>query len=455
MKIALLSLYELGRPPLALANLAAALLGDGRELIQMDLSLERLDLARLAGARWVAVSVPMYTATRLAAEILPRLREALPEARLVAFGLYAPMNEGFLRSLGVDLVLGGECDDALAQRVRETERGLTPQQPEQRIFRDRPVFRAPHRAGAAPLSSYARLLVGAERRLAAYVETSRGCKHLCRHCPVVPIYEGRFHVVPVDLVLQDIRTQVAAGAEHVSFADPDFFNGPAHALRVVEAMHREFPRLTFDAIIKIEHLLREARRLPALRDSGCLFITTAVESLDDEVLRLLHKGHTRAQFIEALDLVREVGLTLLPTFIPFTPWTSLESYQDLLRTLRDQRLVESVPSVQLAIRLLVPEGSWLLKEPEFTPWIEGFDEQRLGYRWRYAHPEVDRLQRAAETAASEAQDRVTAFGALWRLAFSGGDKEPAFTYSPGPTPPHLSEPWYCCAEPTQVSRSSL
>ncbi len=37
--------------------------------------------------------------------------------------------------------------------------------------------------------------------------------------------------------------QVDAGAEHITFGDPDFFNGPAHALAIVEAVHREFPRL--------------------------------------------------------------------------------------------------------------------------------------------------------------------------------------------------------------------
>jgi len=39
---------------------------------------------------------------------------------------------------------------------------------------------------------------------------------------------------------------VAAGATHITFGDPDFLNGPGHALKVVRAAHAEFPRLTFD-----------------------------------------------------------------------------------------------------------------------------------------------------------------------------------------------------------------
>ena len=146
---------------------------------------------------------------------------------------------------------------------------------------------------------YAHLLMPAGGyRVAGYTEASRGCKHLCRHCPIVPVYSGVFRIVPREIVLEDIRRQVEAGAEHIAFGDPDFFNGPAHALSIVEALHREFPRVSYDVIIKIEHLLRSpAENLEKLRDTGCLFVTSAVESLDDAVLTRLDKGHTRADFL--------------------------------------------------------------------------------------------------------------------------------------------------------------
>ena len=147
-----------------------------------------------------------------------------------------------------------------------------------------------------------------------FVEASRGCKHLCRHCPVVPVYQGKFRVVPVEVVLADIAQQVQAGAEHVSFGDPDFFNGPTHAMKVITAMHAEFPHLTFDATIKIQHLIDHAGLLPRLKAAGCLFLTSAVESVDDEVLEHLAKNHTRADFERALQLCREARIFLAPTF---------------------------------------------------------------------------------------------------------------------------------------------
>ena len=77
-----------------------------------------------------------------------------------------------------------------------------------------------------PLEKYARLTMPDGRtRTVGYTEASRGCKHLCRHCPIVPVYDGVFRVVDRDVVLEDIRQQVAAGAQHITFGDPDFFNG--------------------------------------------------------------------------------------------------------------------------------------------------------------------------------------------------------------------------------------
>ncbi len=59
-------------------------------------------------------------------------------------------------------------------------------------------------------------------------------------------------------------------------------------------------------------------------------MTSAVESLDDRVLALLEKGHTRRDFLEAVALCRAAGLTLVPTFVAFHPWLTLEGYCDLL-----------------------------------------------------------------------------------------------------------------------------
>jgi radical SAM superfamily enzyme YgiQ (UPF0313 family) len=428
----------------------------------LDLSLEKLDPESLADAGLVGVYVGMHTATRIAVQALPRIRLLAPRAHLCVYGLYAPMNEALLRGLGVGTILGGEVEPALlslCQRLRINAKPMTQSEPA--ISLGRIAFEVPDRSGLPKLSRYAHLVLqDGSTRVAGFAEGSRGCKHLCRHCPVVPVYQGKFRIVPVDVVMEDIRQQVKEGATHISFGDPDFFNGPTHGLRLARALHEAFPRVTFDATIKIQHLIDHRELLPELRASGCLFITSAVEAVDDDILRLLDKNHTSRDFDRAVALTREAGIALAPTFVSFTPWSTLEGYIALLERLVELQLVESVPPVQLTIRLLVPEGSWLLKLPDFQEKLLAFDPALLGYPWIHPDPRVDRLQQdlQAEVARCEQEGvaRREVFAAIWRMAHEAAARPaPALAGNLGAPIPRLSEPWYCCAEPTDQQLQSF
>jgi radical SAM superfamily enzyme YgiQ (UPF0313 family) len=430
----------------------------------LDLSLERLDPAVLEGAQLVAVYLGMHTATRIAIEALPRIRQIAPKAHLCVYGLYAPMNETLLRRLGAGSVLGGEPEPALVSLCRQLRGGgdhaaTAPRAAAGAMHKVR--FAVPDRSGLPALARYAHLVLpDGTTRVAGFAEGSRGCKHLCRHCPVVPVYQGRFRAVPPDVVLADIEQQVREGARHISFGDPDFLNGPTHGLRLACALHEAFPELSFDATIKIQHLIDHAALLPELRANGCLFVTSAVESVDDEILRRLDKNHASADFDRAVGLTRAAGIALAPTFVAFTPWTTLEGSLALLERLVALRLVESVPPIQLAIRLLVPEGSWLLKLPGFREALMPFDPALLGYPWRHADPRVDRLQQdlQALVARCEAQSvpRREAFAAIWRMTHeAAGRRPPPLPEDLGAPIPRLSEPWYCCAEPTAQQLQSF
>jgi hypothetical protein len=254
-----------------------------------------------------------------------------------------------------------------------------------------------------------------------------------------------------DVVLADIRQQVAAGARHITFGDPDFFNGVGHAIPLVEALHREFPELTYDVTIKVQHLLKNATTLATLRGTGCLFITSAIESLDDAVLRKLEKHHTRTDFFEAVALCRRTGVTLQPTFIPFTPWTTFEQLLDLFEQLSRMDLAESVSPIQLAIRLLIPAGSRLLELEEVRGMVGPFDATALVYPWKNLNPAVDELSEELQglIAASEKRklSRSATFVQMWKAVNQAADR--AFEDRTVPliavraAVPYLNEPWYC------------
>jgi radical SAM superfamily enzyme YgiQ (UPF0313 family) len=475
VNVVLISTYELGHQPFGLASPAAWLRARGHRVACFDLSRESFRDEAIRRADFIAFYVPMHTATRLAARLVEPVRELNPAARLCVYGLYASVNEAYFRDLGVQTILGGEFEDGLVQavaRLNGVPRGsrLQPRHTavelgpalaaEGSVSLARLDFIRPDRAGLPALKQYAHVVLpDGQSRVAGYTEASRGCKHLCRHCPIVPVYQGVFRVVPREVVLADIRQQVVAGARHVAFGDPDFLNGPAHAMAIVEALHREFPAVTYDATIKVEHLLRHADVLLGLRDTGCLFVTTAAESVDDAVLERLDKGHTRTDFLAVIKIFRELGMALQPTFVPFTPWTTLESYRDLLSVIAAQGLVENVTPIQLGIRLLIPAGSRLLELDEVRRMVGEFDPAGLLYPWKHPDPRVDALAARVQELASEGdkrkQSRAEIFALIWRAAAAAAGAsaaDPAWQLPPPATSaavPRLSEPWYCCAEPTQ------
>jgi len=452
-KVVLISTYELGRQPFGLASPAAWLRQAGASVTCLDLAVQRLDEEAIRAADLVAFYVPMHTATRLASALVPRVKTLNPRAHLCFYGLYAPVNEAYLRTLGAETILGGEFEAGLVSLLtRLSEDTGAPAQAEPVISLARQKFLVPDRGDLVSLSRYASLILNGEKRVVGYTEASRGCKHLCRHCPVVPVYGGQFRIVQRDVVLEDVRRQVTAGAEHITFGDPDFFNGIGHALAIVRAFHDEFPHLTYDVTIKISHLQEHAEHLPTLRDTGCLFVTSAVESLDDRVLAILDKGHTRKDFEEVVHLFRELGLVLAPTFVPFTPWISLGGYLELLGALAEMDLVEHVGPIQLAIRLLIPAGSRLLDLQEVQDLVEGFDEALLSYRWRHPDPRVDRLQEALQELVRQEEaggaGRREIFGKVWLLAEQAagkaGRRPVEKSRGPARAPiPFMTEPWFC------------
>ncbi len=458
--ILLVACYELGHQPLAVAWPLAFLEREGYRPAVMDLSVEPFDEAKVARARLVAISVPMHTALRLGVVAGERVRHANPRCHLAYFGLYASLNADHVFTHGADSVIGGEAEASLVDLARALEAG----EPGAPRFVGRPgaqaaprlerlAFPVPRRDALPSLKQYAHVDRGTGHpELAGYTEATRGCRHLCRHCPIPPVYGGRFFAVPEDVVLADIHQQVAAGATHITFGDPDFLNGPTHALRIARRLHRELPEVTFDFTAKIEHLLHHRVHLPELRRAGALFAVSAAESLSDGVLAHLAKGHTRRDIAEALRATREAGIALRPTWVAFTPWTTLEDYRELLDFIDAEGLIDQVDPVQYSLRLLVPPGSLLLGEAALAPHLGPLEQETLTYRWTHPDERMDRLQAAVSQlvaqAAESAEDPARTFDRVCGLADRAAgapDRPPVADRLAGdrPRPPRITEPWFC------------
>ena len=457
VRVVLISTYDLGRQPFGLASPAAWLRRAGVETDCVDTSRQALDDETVRRASLIAFHLPMHTATRLAAPVIDRVRAVNPSATVVAYGLYAPLNAQWLHDRGVSAVLGPEAEEELVSLAKShaAHNSQLPIPNVQTRAEELPrlKFIQPDRTTLPPLQRYAALqMPDGSRRVAGATDATRGCKHLCRHCPIGPVYKGAFRVIPVATVLDDVRAQVAAGAQHISFGDPDFLNGPAHARRIVERLAVECPGVTYDVTIKIEHLLKHADMLPLLRDTGCLFVTSAVESIDESVLTRLRKGHTREDFVRAVSLCRDAGVRLSPTFVPFTPWTTAAGYVELLDQLAVLGLEDDVAPVQLGIRLLVTADSALLELDEIRAAVDAFDAESLTWPWRHRDPSIDRLQArvmeiVASTRGASRRDVFEVIDAAARECAGFERRTTSAARRTDSPAPCLTEAWYCCAEP--------
>ncbi len=460
MKVLLLSTYELGHQPLGVARPAAHLAAAGHTVRCLDLAVEHLDESAVREAEFVGISLPMHTATRLGARLAERVRELNPTAHVCAYGLYAGLHADLLLGRFADSVVGGEFEQPLVELMDRLAGGVARGTltggvrtlvEDGGVFLGRQVFQLPRRDMLPPLDRYARVVIGEQRKLVGYVEASRGCAHRCLHCPITPVYGGRMRIVGQDVVLDDIRQLVAMGAQHITFGDPDFFNGIRYSLRILEALHAEFPGLTYDATIKVEHLLEHRRHLPTLRSTGCLFVVSAFEAVHDHILRNFQKGHTAADLDLALGLASKAGLVVRPSFVAFTPWTSLDGYLELVEFVLGRGLVHHVEPIQLAIRLLVPRGSSLLGSPALEPFVEQFDPPTFSYRWCHPDPRVDELQRkvasVVEQAARVEESPEMTFSRIHALAQRAAGRTPGRPRRAHPATaspvPRLSEPWFC------------
>lgn len=449
MRVLLVSTYELGHQPLHLASPAAALREAGHDVRCLDISVQEWDPALVDWAHAVAFSVPMHTAMRLAIKGAEAVKRRRPDLPVCFYGLYAPVSREETVGKLADRVIAGEYEPALMAWLEDL--GTPPDPADAGITLERQPFRLPLRTGLPRLKRYAHLALGGEERLVGYVEASHGCAHRCRHCPVPVVYDGRTRRVPVDVVLDDVAQLVGKGARHITFGDPDFLNRWAHSMQVVSELHERFPDVTYDATTKVEHVLKHSELLGDLARTGCLFVVSAYECVNDDILRYIDKGHTAAEAARATELLRAHGIEPRPSWLPFMPWTTVEDVADIVEFVIRHDLIGNVDPVQYTIRLLIPEGSLMLGVPELEPYLGPYDAENLTYTWRAADARTVPLQRRLAKLVEDEQGEGKTITEIFCdvrdvvLEAAGRESFDRELILAGSTEgrPRLTEPWFC------------
>jgi hypothetical protein len=162
---------------------------------------------------------------------------------------------------------------------------------------------------------------------------------------------------------------------------------------------------------------------------------------------------------KAVQVSREAGVHIRPTWLPFFPWTTPDDVARIFQFIHDNDLTGATDPVQLSIKLLLPNGSLLADHPALTPHLEAYDTQALTWRWRFANPDTEVLYKELESIAASASDCGQEAAATldeMRQAVSEmvGYRIRSSTAA-STAAPRLTESWFCCAEPTEGQSVSI
>ena len=435
MKILLLSFYDLGKQPKIISELVQKIDTSNNIIEIIDYSIEDKNVIT-EEYDVLGINASMHTASVLAEEFLNG--KVLPK-KLFVFGLYAHVfADMFPQFVSIDNFLNNDIEEYLGikQNINYSFKNTVP---------DR--SKLPH------ISEYSHIIDGENNIIAGSTETTYGCKHECTHCPVPIQFHGSFKTFGEEKIMQDVSNQVEDGAKHISFNDPDFFNGPKHAIKILELLNNKHPEITYDSTIKVEHILKYPQYFQELKELNMLFVISAFETTNDKVLNILKKNHTADDLKRAVELSLSNSIDIRPTWMPFTPWTEVKDFVNIINLIENYKLRETVAPIQLTIKLLIPKNSLILSSNEIEPYIGVFDPTSFSYQWTYKNPEIDKLQKQLfeYVLNNESIDEYEQYLGLVDIVQSHtGVSLIRHSEYVKRSVPKLSETWFCCSEPNKI-----
>tara|TARA_X000001036_G_scaffold170380_1_gene161192 strand:- start:5488 stop:6831 length:1344 start_codon:yes stop_codon:yes gene_type:complete len=435
LKILLTSFYDLGKQPKIIAEIVDRYNSSEIDFDFFDFSVEDQNID-LENYDVLGIYAPMHTATILSIEYIKDKK--LPN-KMFTFGLYGSVLEDFNSS--IRYIKDIESDElALFLEINDDHQfSLKNNIPNRQIFPD--------------ISNYAHLVDGSNNLIAGSVETTYGCKHSCTHCPVPISFNGSFKTYSLEKIVSDVENQVKQGAKHISFNDPDFFNGPIHALKILESLNEKFPSITYDSTIKVEHIIKYKKYFKELSSLNMVFVISAFETTNDLVLSILEKNHTSNDLNNSIEISQDFGIDIRPTWMPFSPWTELNDLSNIVKLIEKYELRETVDPIQLTIKLLIPKHSLIIKKPEINKYLGNYEKNSLSFKWEYENNDVEKLQSSLFDFIlnnSELDEHKQYLGMVNIIEKCTDTKLLTNSSYDFKNVPKLSETWFCCAEPSKI-----
>ena len=162
----------------------------------------------------------------------------------------------------------------------------------------------------------------------AYVITSRGCPTLCTFCDRA-VFGEKIRFRSPENVVDEIEMLINNyGIRDIKFIDDTFTVKKSRVYALCDEIEKRKLKFPWECLTRTKAV--DKNLLKRMKEVGCWQVLYGLESGDDRILKLLKKGTTVQDNVNAVKLAKEVGLNVRADFIVGTPG---ETYESLYKSL--------------------------------------------------------------------------------------------------------------------------
>ena len=319
--------------PLGPISVAACLERDGHECCVLDLRIEGeeqgIALCRDFDPDVVGLQCNFTTERNRTIRLAQRIRREIPHAFIVVGGHDASRDPDWFHHDCVDAIAAGDGEEVMPPLVGALSRGGDLRTIPGLIYREKDKWIATPPVTARPdLDTYpmpARHLIAKYashyyinfRKPLALMETARGCPFKCNFCSVWKFHESTFREKSPERVVEELK---AIEAPNIFITDDIFWmnvkRGEEMARQIKAAGIKKYftVQTRTDIIVKFPHLVE------MWKDCGSLAIFLGLESVTDEGLAAVNKKNKACNNVEAINILKDLGVGFTPNFIVDPAW---------------------------------------------------------------------------------------------------------------------------------------
>jgi radical SAM superfamily enzyme YgiQ (UPF0313 family) len=340
--------------PLELEYLAAAVAG--HEVRVHDMRLDRHLDRTLSRFHPDLVGITAYTCDYKASlAVLEEVRKFDRSIKTAVGGHHATVLPGDFALPLVDVIFLGPADDSFKEFVTAADSGRSVEGVANiALVRDGVLHFTPY----VPFSKNLDLLPFPDRHVTrdyrsryrdamknrtGLIMTSRGCPFRCSFCACWKIMDGKYLSRTPESIVDEIASMPEED-ELICFADDNTLHSIRRAWRMIELVRERGIRKQFMMYARSDTIVKNPDLMEALKGIGLEYLLVGIESFKDAELSNLNKKVTSETNIEAVRLLKKIGIRISPHLIVDQEF-SREDFCDLHRRVREMELFQPVFTV--------------------------------------------------------------------------------------------------------------